>query len=371
MKKIIDLPIAFNAEILAKRARKTRMVNVVSVEPFEIEDLSNDMPEIVAYVQDAETIREKDGYFFYPKYKKTFAQDLCLPSKTHILDDEKALYEQHPDWKINGFGSRRIILDEIGKPSDNPDLNYIDRLSHIFPVLSDMTLIPKYDTKTDNMIYDYEVKNYISDNKQMVINKCQNELDNHVLLNGQLFVKTNLEPVALFNAENMNYIKTAKNYVLTKDNNFLLQMSLNDADTIISSDRHMMIFNPDVFNPSDINTMAFNIIRKMQISFEKLTRNIALKQNVTVLNILNTKPVFQALLDKFNECDMLYKDNSMTLEHVESLYPYIIQVAHKTPFDIRQSHEHEVFMKPDAYYGVAVNQIRTNIARNTVAPEGP
>lgn len=341
MKNIVELPVTYTAEILPRRGRKVRMVNVTELHPFEIEDYSDNIPPVVAIIEDMESIRKVDDTYIYPVRNKNVSIDDVWNKVTQMQPDEE---DYHLLW--DKYATRRASLKDLTQGTLENGTYNINAINKILTCLTDEALI---NTGEKNNIADYDVKTYISDNKQFVINKVQKELANYSLINDQLYQNTKAEPVVCVYPPNLHIFNATDN---RSDIHVDLSLKMLPFLTKTSS---VYVLDPEAFSDPDENDISLSFIKFIEY-------NIDLFEVLYKGKITDVKKLYASTKDDIETLKILHQDGSLTFQHVKELSSSLNNILDVIPQSYLKSAslcQLEPLLEPDKFLIKSLNELDT------------
>lgn len=182
---LVNVPVIYQSQVVLNRKRKPEMVNVFTMEPFEIKEIDNDFSQVMEV--------EK---------KILSAQDYRY-RKTRVVDVTKNFsYIQHNDELYKGYTSGNgmlAILDIMekyrynGKVKSYESLKYLqEKMNTIFAHGEELVFAPLDDTLKidDEENMNDNTKTLISSNKENKISEIRKALEGFILKDGILFKET-------------------------------------------------------------------------------------------------------------------------------------------------------------------------------------
>ena len=312
MKKIIDLPVIYEADVVPNGCRKNRIVNMIDYHPFEIEDLSDNIPELVMVSSNhkMQTIRKQNNVFYIP----VTHNELNTLNKYNLffLNDEKQYIEQFKSF----LKPRKNLLSITELTNENKlKLTIESFVFYPFKSLSKNIVI-----KNDSIINKEQIKKNLSSNENRIINDIQSELNDYVVIHDQFYRKYFKQPLLSLNPVDL----LLKKVIIENDENYGLFISMSMIDLInpISKiDDKIKILNPDAFdmiNESYIakgiinlllkelnNINIYNIMQKNK-SDDEISQSKQIDQDILKLSSFQATYNFKIVLEFAKQADCLF-----------------------------------------------------------------
>ena len=353
MKKIIDLPVIYEADVIPNGCRKNRTVNMIDYHPFEIEDLSDNIPEVIAVAnqRSLQVIRKHENILLKPLVfsglNRTFSSFL-------ISEDEDKFIRSFPE-----IGFNRISLDNLHKNTLKNNCNDLEDLTHYnLEFLSNkFFFLREFYNKNYTQISNQKIKILLSDNKNKVIQHIQNHLKNYYLINNifyerfnETILKMKVDPISF------NYLYVATGYVKRNESDVLKYNSMMNSNYLYlplsmfevlnknqNVDNIIEVFKPQDFIKANENYLSNNLIGFLCFNLRKIytygiDKKLKTKDkniNVSYLdNCLKKMDYEYSLLKNKHEYDILtfqdvLKFSVSIKEQYIELKNYFLQDFHK------------------------------------------
>jgi hypothetical protein len=331
MKKIIDLPVIYEADVIPVGCRKNRTVNMIDYHPFEIEDLSDNNPGIIGTInqKNIQVIRKHENILLKPL---VFSGLPRIFSSFSIFDDEKDFHNS-----FNQIGLNRISLDDFygnilkSEHNDKEDVTHynINFLANNFSFLVESCR----SYHTIPCIKFQNIKTLLSDNKNKVIQKIQKKINEYYLINNVFFERFNetsyrmrVDPISF------NYLSIVLGYGQQKENQILKYNSMMDSSFL-----YLPLSMVEILNKKEaFNNNIINIFKPKE--FINANENFLANNLIGLLNS-NLKDLYSYGIDR--------KWKTRNRENGET---YLSMNIHKLDHSyslLKKKHEHDILTFQD------------------------
>ena len=244
MKKIIDLPVIYEADVIPVGCRKNKIVNMIDYHPFEIEDLSDDIPELVVVSSNykMQTIRKYNNHYLIPMISNllyTKGKDTIDQEQFFLLEDEKKYKED-----FSSFNKPRKTLTSILELTNE---NKISLKNNNFLYYEFDFLFKNIDIVNISFFQENQIKKHISDNKNKIIHNIEQSLKDYIIINNQFYKCYSNQPLLSLNPIDLMF----KKVLINNNENSGLLVSLSMIDLINSNstiNQKIKILNPEAFD---------------------------------------------------------------------------------------------------------------------------